>query len=105
MLDTRDTWILRFRWSGVLEMVMKSYSPEFKADAVALYLARPEATLDTVAADLGVSRETLRGWVAAAGVSKPRGRRPEVVGAGSAGDPADEVAVLRRRVKELEEER
>jgi transposase len=87
-------------------MVMKNYPPEFKADAVALYLARPEATLDTVAADLGVSRETLRGWVAAAGASRPRGRRSETPKAMPASTaPEAEVAALRRRVKELEEER
>ncbi|MGV9351376.1 transposase [Streptomyces spiralis] len=57
---------------------MKHYPPEFKADAVALYESRPEATIRSVAADLGVNPETLRNWVRAAGVSRPRGgrRRP-----------------------------
>ncbi|MFF1279087.1 transposase [Streptomyces marokkonensis] len=32
---------------------MKHYPPEFKADAVALYQSRPEATIRQVAADLG----------------------------------------------------
>ncbi|MER6946483.1 transposase [Nonomuraea sp. NPDC000554] len=44
-------------------MAMKSYPPEFKADAVALYLSDPARTLASVAQDLGISRETLRNWV------------------------------------------
>ena len=45
---------------------MKNYPPEFKADAVALYESRPEATIRSVAADLGINPETLRNWVRAA---------------------------------------
>lgn len=44
-------------------MVMKVYSPEFKADAVALFLSDPNHTYEGVGKDLGVSRETLRNWV------------------------------------------
>jgi transposase len=44
-------------------MVMKVYSPEFKADAVALYLSDPNHTFEGIGKDLGVSRETLRNWV------------------------------------------
>ncbi|MZE42547.1 IS3 family transposase [Streptomyces sp. SID5477] len=85
-------------------MVMKNYPPQFKADAVALYQSRPEATIRQVAADLGINPETLRNWVRAAGASRPRGRRAEV--------PAEpptpleaENAALRKKVRELEEER
>lgn len=67
-------------------MVMKNYPPEFKADAVALYESRPEATIRSVAADLGINPETLRNWVRAAGVSRPRGRRTQ--GTGPAAGPA-----------------
>ncbi len=84
-------------------MVMKHHPPEFKADAVALYESRPEATIRSVAADLGVNPETLR-RVRAAGASRPRGRRAEA--------PAEppmpleaENAALRKKVRELEEER
>ncbi|WP_329184671.1 transposase [Actinacidiphila glaucinigra] len=35
---------------------MKNYPPQFKADAVALYQSRPEATIRQVAADLGINR-------------------------------------------------
>ncbi|MEV6994412.1 IS3 family transposase [Streptomyces sp. NPDC093228] len=85
-------------------MVMKNYPPEFKADAVALYQSRPESTIRQVAADLGINPETLRNWVRAAGASRPRGRRVEA--------PAEpptpleaENAALRKKVRELEEER
>ncbi|MFD8124878.1 transposase [Streptomyces albidoflavus] len=37
---------------------MKSYPPEFKADAVALYESRPEGTIRSVAAELGFNPET-----------------------------------------------
>lgn len=56
---------------------MKNYPPQFKADAVALYESRPEATIRSVAADLGINPETLRNWVRAGGVSRPRGRRTQ----------------------------
>lgn len=39
---------------------MKVYPPEFKADAVALYLSDPTRTYASVAKDLGVNHETLR---------------------------------------------
>jgi transposase len=51
---------------------MKDCPPQFKADAVALYQSRPEATIRQVAADLGINPETLRNWVGAAGASRPR---------------------------------
>lgn len=83
---------------------MKYYPPEFKTDAVALYESRTEATIRSVAADLGVNPETLRNWVRAAGASRPRERRAEA----SAEPPTAleaENAALRRKVRELEEER
>ncbi|MEV2202413.1 IS3 family transposase [Streptomyces fradiae] len=46
-------------------MVMKVYSPEFKADTVALYLSDPSHTFEGIGKDLGISRETLRNWVRA----------------------------------------
>lgn len=83
---------------------MKNYPPEFKADVVALYESRPEATIRSVAADLGINPETLRNWVRAAGASRPRGRRTQE----PAQPPAPleaENAALRKKVRELEEER
>jgi len=83
---------------------MTNYPQQFKADAVAPYQSRPEATIRQVAADLRITPETLRNWVRAAGASRPRGRRPEM--------PAEpptrleaENAALRKKVLALEEER
>ncbi|MFJ2591287.1 transposase [Streptomyces sp. NPDC087538] len=88
-------------------VVMKRYPPEFKADAVALYDSRSEATIKQIAADLGVNPETLRNWIRAAGAGRPRGRRaakpPTVPVAPSALEA--EVAALRRENAELKKER
>ncbi len=87
-------------------MANKHYPQQFKADAVALYRTRPGATIALIADDLGVNRETLRSWVRADG--QRRGARPAWP-AGVTGDVSgsveDENAALRRRVRELEEER
>ncbi|WP_190078794.1 IS3 family transposase, partial [Streptomyces daghestanicus] len=85
-------------------MVMKNYPPQFKAGAVALYGSRPEATIRSVAADLGINPETLRNWVRAAGVSRPRGRRTRELSQPPAPLEAENAA-LRKKVRELEEER
>lgn len=96
-------------------MVMKNYPPEFKADAVALVLSRPDRTITSIARDLGISRETLRLWVRAA-QARGEGRQ------GAAGDaaagksassghlPSDDVLEeenkqLRARIRELGQER
>lgn len=90
-------------------MAMKHYPPEFKADAVALYRSRPGATIAQIAADLGVNSETLRNWIRVD--DRQRGTTPAArpTGRPAADDPVDaaatENAALRRRVRELEEER
>ena len=89
-------------------MVNKHYPAQFKADAVALYRSRPGTTIAQIADDLGVNRETLRSWVRAddqrrsaggpsAGSARPAQAAPASV--------EDDNAELRRRVRELEEER
>jgi transposase len=87
-------------------MANKHYPQQFKADAVALYRSRPGATIALIADDLGVNRETLRSWVRAD--DQRRGARPAraaAVAGEAAGSVEDENAQLRRRVRELEEER
>ena len=91
-------------------MVNKHYPAQFKADAVALYRSRPGATIAQIADDLGVNRETLRSWVRADDQERDTGRpmRASAVGSAVGLAPAsveDENAELRRRVRELEEER
>ncbi len=83
---------------------MKNYPPQFKADAVALYESRPEATIRSVAADLGINPETLRNWVRAAGASRPRGRRAEAFVEPPTALEAENAA-LRKKIRALEEER
>jgi transposase len=87
-------------------MVNKHYPQQFKADAVALFRSRPGATIASIADDLGVNRETLRSWVRAddqrRGTSPAGSTRPLTTAAGST---ENENAQLRRRVRELEEER
>jgi transposase len=75
----------------------KPYAPEFRREAVALY-CRTDRTLGELAHDLGVSRESLRLWVAQAQVE--RGERD-----GLSGDEREELRELRTRVLLLEQER
>ena len=92
-------------------MAMKVYPPEFKADAVALYLSDPARTYASVAKDLGVNRETLRLWVRqarsageAAGGAGPVKKAPASTAASGA-VLEQENKRLRARVRELELER
>ncbi|MDN3265936.1 IS3 family transposase [Streptomyces sp. CSDS2] len=77
-------------------MVMKVYSPEFKADAVALYLSDPGHTFEGIGKDLGISRETLRNWVRA-----ERARRGE---SGTTSTNTKEFLVNEATKQELEAE-
>ncbi|MFF2813123.1 IS3 family transposase [Streptomyces sp. NPDC058000] len=76
-------------------MGTSKYSPEFRADAVALYHSRPGGTYASVAKDLGVNHETLRTWVRDA----EQAARP---GAVEATAMEKENRQLRARVEELE---
>ncbi len=84
-------------------MARKTYSEEFRRDAVELYRSTPGATVVGIAGDLGIMDTTLSGWLKAAGV--PLHSR---TAGGRTGPPADgetpeqELARLRNRVAELE---
>ncbi|MFK0259530.1 IS3 family transposase [Streptomyces sp. NPDC090445] len=84
-------------------MGMKHYPAEFKADAVALYRSRPEATIKSVAEDLGVNTETLRNWIRA--TDERRSGSPSTLPAAGGNAVEAELAAARRRIRELEEER
>jgi len=86
-------------------MVNKHYPKQFKADAVALYRSRPGATIASIADDLGVNRETVRSWVRADDQRRGDGPAGSARPQAAAGSVEDENAQLRRRVRELEEER
>ena len=47
------------------DIARKSYSEEFRRQAVDLYESTPGATLHCIAADLGIVRATLSEWVRA----------------------------------------
>jgi transposase len=85
-------------------MVMKHYPPEFRAEAVALYRSRPGATIKSVADDLGVNSETLRNWIRLDD-GRRTGTQTAPATAPPSSSPADENAALRKRIRELEEER
>jgi transposase len=86
-------------------MANKHYPQQFKADAVALYRSRPGATIASIADDLGVNRETLRSWVRADDQRRAGPAGPVRPPAAAPGSVEDENTALRRRVRELEEER
>ncbi len=93
-------------------MAMKSYPPEFKADAVALYLSDPGRTLASVADDLGISRETLRNWVRQAQADGTAGAKTRSPAKKPARGPLssddvleEENKQLKARIRELELER
>jgi transposase len=81
----------------------KTYSEEFRRDAVELYRSTPGATVVGIAGDLGIMDSTLSAWLRAAGV--PVHGRPQAPDDRSAqpGETADqELQRLRARVTELE---
>src|SRR5689334_6184643 len=54
-------------------MARKTYSEEFRRQAVELYESTPGATFRGIAADLGITRNTLKDWVAAHGRASTAG--------------------------------
>ena len=109
-------------------MARKTYSDEFRRQAVDLFESTPGATLKGIAADLGITRGALAQWVrvlgtgtttpaspsAAAGSAGPASRAssgPRAAGvAGAAGQaraesPAARIARLEAKVAELEAEK
>ena len=54
----------------IQDMARKSYSEEFRRQAVDLYESTPGATLRGIAADLGIVRGTLSEWVRTHGTGR-----------------------------------
>ncbi len=85
-------------------MARKSYSEEFRRDAVELYRSTPGATVVGIAGDLGIMDSTLSAWLKAAGVEVRGPVARAQVGPPPGGEtPAHELARLRSRVRELED--
>jgi transposase len=72
--------------------------------AIALYRSRPDATIKSVADDLGINSETLRNWIRLDD-GRRTGTHTAPATAPPSGSPEDENAALRKRIRELEEER
>src|SRR3954463_11765992 len=92
-------------------MARKTYSEEFRRQAVELYRSTPGATLRGIATDLGITRGTLATWVAAVDPDPTTGTTDAAAppaGGGTArprpGSPQAELAALRARVAALETE-
>src|SRR3954469_22935048 len=96
-------------------MARKNYTQEFRRQAVDLYRSTPGATLRGIAADLGISRQTLQVWVHALDPNLPspafeplseaavrQGRQAGRPGSAEAG--LAELAELRARVAAVETE-
>ena len=83
-------------------MARKTYSEEFRRDAVDLYASTEGATVKQIAADLGITDATLSSWLKAAGVAV-RGRVPKDPPEGPHGPetPAQELTRLRRENADL----
>ena len=92
-------------------MARKHYTDEFRWRSVELFESTPGATLQGIAADLGIARGTLAAWVSALGSgttastgsppTPPIGRSAP----GRAEPQAVKVARLEARVRELEAEK
>ncbi len=106
-------------------MARKTYSDEFRRQAVDLFESTPGATLKGIAADLGITRGALAQWVRVLGTGTTSPASPAVTGStgpisrassgpraggGAAGgqargeSPASRIARLEARVAELEAE-
>ncbi|PVU81405.1 IS3 family transposase [Cellulomonas sp. WB94] len=84
-------------------MARKTYSAEFRRDAVELYRSTPTATVAGIAADLGIMDTTLSGWIKAAGVAIRGQSRPASTAPPPGETPEQELVRLRSRVRELED--
>ena len=83
-------------------MARKTYSEEFRRDAVDLYASTEGATVKQIATDLGITDATLSTWLKTAGVAV-RGRTPKDPpgGAGGPETATQELARLRRENADL----
>ena len=105
-------------------MARKTYSEEFRRQAVELYESTPGATFRGIAADLGITRNTLKDWVTSRGRASTASTTASTTASANAttpsssagtagsprhapprpGSPQAELAALRARVAALESE-
>ena len=84
-------------------MARKHYTDEFRRRSVELFESTPGATLQGIAADLGVHEATLTAWCKAAGVPIRHRRSTPADGGDGVGieTPEQELARLRAENKQL----
>ena len=92
-------------------MARKTYSEEFRRQAVELYRSTPGASLRGIATDLGITRGTVAAWVVALDPDPTTGTTDAAApaaGGGTArprpGSSQAELAALRAQVAALETE-
>jgi len=98
----------------VRQQKYRTYTPEFRAEAVAL-MRRRDCTYPELAEELGVNQHTLRSWYMADVMARKKAKRNTGAEPGSAladETPEDKVrrlerecAKLRKQVERLEEDR
>ena len=82
-------------------MPTKTYSEEFKRDALALYENSDGAPLQQIANDLGINRATLKNWITKYGSNQNTpGSTPSV-----AASEAEQIRQLKKESALLREER
>ncbi|WP_342318484.1 IS3 family transposase [Corynebacterium mayonis] len=97
-------------------MPRKTYTEQFKRDAVTLYESTPGATINAIASDLGVNRNSLRTWLDAFGTGTKTNANGEkvaspIAAANSERTPAqglsdaERIRMLERENATLREER
>jgi len=77
--------------------VRRSFTPEFKAEVVAL-ARRGDRSITEICRDMDLVESVLRRWMAQAEINE--GKRP-----GMTSSEHEEIVALRKRVRVLEEER
>ena len=86
-------------------MARKTYSEEFRRDAVEVYRSTPGATVVGIAGDLGIMDSTLSTWLQVARVPvRPSGSRAPTVRPPGGETTDQELSRLRSRVRELKDE-
>lgn len=81
-------------------MPIKTYTEEFRRDAVALYQNSPGSSVQEIATDLGISRTTLKNWI-----TKYDTNTTTASETAHALTEAERIRQLEREVRRLREER
>lgn len=86
-------------------MPSKTYTQEFKRDAVTLYENSPGASIQTIATDLGINRATLANWVKKYGTGARTNSLTAEKSSSTSVNEAEQIRKLECEVRKLREER